>query len=35
MGGACRTHGRDEKGRDYSEDLSIEGKVLLEWSLGK
>jgi hypothetical protein len=45
MGGACSTHGRDEKcvynfdrknvnGRNHSEDLGINGKVL-EWILGK
>jgi hypothetical protein len=38
MGGACSTHGRDEmhikfqsenlKGRDHSEDLGVDGKIL-------
>jgi hypothetical protein len=45
MGGACGTHGKDEtciqysgwktlKGRDHSEDLGIDGKIILEWILG-
>jgi hypothetical protein len=23
------------KGRDYSEDLGVDGKIILEWILGK
>jgi hypothetical protein len=38
MGGSCSTHGRDEKChesenmkvRDHSEDLDVDGKVILE-----
>jgi len=43
MGGACSTHGIDEecmqdsgrslKGRDHSDDLDLDGRVLLEWTL--
>jgi hypothetical protein len=43
---ACRTHRRDEKcvqnfgrkklkGRDHSEDLGVDGRIILEWILGK
>jgi hypothetical protein len=35
MGAACSAHGRDEKGRDHSEDLDIDGKIILESILGK
>jgi hypothetical protein len=45
MGGACSTYGRDEKytenfgrkseGRDHSEDLDVDGRIILEWSLEK
>jgi hypothetical protein len=44
MGGKCSTHVRDEKfmellenlrGRDYSEDLGVDGKIILEWTLRK
>jgi hypothetical protein len=46
MGRACRTYGRNEKfvqdfGRknlkvkDHSEDLDVDGKIILEWILGK
>jgi hypothetical protein len=39
MGGACSTHGRDAykilKGRDQLEDICIDGKIILEWILGK
>jgi hypothetical protein len=45
IGGACRTDGRDEKclqyfgwkteGRDYSEHLDVDGRIILEWILGK
>jgi hypothetical protein len=46
MGWACGTLGRDEKsvqnfgrenlkGRDYSEELGICGRIVLEWILGK
>jgi hypothetical protein len=46
MGRACSTHGIDEKcvptfwsedlkGRHYSEDLGVDGHVILEWILGK
>jgi len=42
MGGACSTTGRDDKtrskcwsenmnGRDHSEDLGVEGKIISEW----
>jgi hypothetical protein len=40
MGGACGTHGRDEKynilveylkKRDHSEDLVVDRRRLLEW----
>jgi hypothetical protein len=44
--GTCSMCGRDEKciqyfwleklkGRDHSEDLGIDGKIVLEWFLGK
>jgi hypothetical protein len=26
---------RKPKGRDHSEDLGIDGKIILEWILGK
>jgi hypothetical protein len=42
MGGTFNMHGRDEifwlenlKGRDHSEDLGIDGKIILQWILGK
>jgi hypothetical protein len=45
MGGACSTNGRREinarfwsetlNGRDYWEGLDVDGKIILEWILGK
>jgi hypothetical protein len=46
MGGACSLHGRDEKciqsflsknlkGKTHLYDLSIDGRIMLEWSLGE
>jgi hypothetical protein len=41
MGGKCCMHSRDEKFKDnfgqktYSEDLGIDGKIILDWILGK
>jgi hypothetical protein len=47
MGGACTTHGRDEKfimgifwldnlqGRNIFEDLGVDGKIILKCNLGK
>jgi hypothetical protein len=45
MGGACSTHERlethmkywseNQKGRDLSEDLDVDGKIVLEFILGK
>jgi hypothetical protein len=46
MGGPRSTHGRDEKmhitfwlenlnGRKHLEDLNVDGKIILEWILGK
>jgi hypothetical protein len=46
MGGTCSTHERGKKkhikfwlknlkGRDHSDDLGVDGKILLEWILGK
>jgi hypothetical protein len=41
MGGACSTHGSDEKFRsenlkgNHSEDLSVDGNIILEWILGR
>jgi hypothetical protein len=45
MGGACSTDGRDEMhtifwlenltGRDHLEDLGVDGKIILEWIVGK
>jgi hypothetical protein len=45
MGGACNTHGRDKKctqnllgklkGGDHSEDIGVDGKIILEWILWK
>jgi hypothetical protein len=42
MGGSCSTYGSDEiclqnvgwvklKGRDHSEDLGVDGRIILEW----
>jgi hypothetical protein len=35
MGRACSTHRRDEnlKGRDHSEDLVIDGRIISVWIL--
>jgi hypothetical protein len=30
MGEACGTDRRDDKGRDYSEDVDVDGKIILE-----
>jgi hypothetical protein len=46
MGGMCSTRGSDEKciqyfgcwnvkGRDHSENLVKDGRIILEWFLGK
>jgi hypothetical protein len=46
MGGTCSRHGTDEKGiqyfawkimkgRDHAEDISVDGKITLEWILVK
>jgi hypothetical protein len=45
IGGSCSMHGKYKKyikiwsgnlkGRYYSEDLGIDGKIILEWVLGK
>jgi hypothetical protein len=46
MGGACSTHESYEKciehvywgnlkGKDHSEDLDVDWKIILEWMLGK
>jgi len=45
MGGACSTYGemrdaykvwsKNPKGRDHSEYLGVDGKIILEWILGK
>jgi hypothetical protein len=45
VGGACGTHGRDGKcikflsvnvkGKDHSEVLGVNGKIILEWIIGK
>jgi hypothetical protein len=41
MVGACSLRREDEKciqdlkGRDHSEDLSVDRKIILEWILGK
>jgi hypothetical protein len=45
MGRICSTRGRDEcvkkfwfeklKGRDHSEGRGVDGRVILEWILGK
>jgi hypothetical protein len=46
MGGACSTHRRDEnciqnflsgnlKGRDHSEDLGVDERIILEWIIDK
>jgi hypothetical protein len=42
--GECSAHARDEKclqmlveirkGRDHSEDLDIDGRIILKWNLG-
>jgi hypothetical protein len=39
MGGACSTHGslrnayKISKVRDHSEDISLDGKIILEWKI--
>jgi len=45
MGEVCSMQGRDKKciqnfywktkGRDHAEDLGIDGKIILNWILGK
>jgi hypothetical protein len=45
MSGSRSTHGRDEKcvqyffekpeGKRHSEDLGVDGRIMLEWILGK
>jgi len=46
MGGGCSTRGRDEKyiyiilvgkhdGKNHSEDLGVDAKVIFKWILGK
>jgi hypothetical protein len=35
MGRFCSTHGSYEKGRDHSKHLDVDGRVILEWILGK
>jgi hypothetical protein len=46
MGGICSTHVRVEtfyrifwmenhKGRGYSEDVGVDGRIILKWILGK
>jgi len=42
MGGTCNTHGKDKKcipanlkGIDHLEDVGVEGRLILEWTLGK
>jgi hypothetical protein len=45
MGKACRTHGekknaytilvRKPEGRDYLEDISIDGKIIFKWIVKK
>jgi hypothetical protein len=45
MGGACSTHGPDERciqnfsrkteGKGHSEDLGVDGRIILEWILEK
>jgi hypothetical protein len=43
MGGTCSMHGGDVKylqlenlkGRDQPEDLGIDGKIILEWIVGR
>jgi hypothetical protein len=45
MGGVCSTDGRDEKyiqilvgklkGRDHLEHLGADGRIILQWMLGK
>jgi hypothetical protein len=43
MDGACSTHGRNEKckqyfgrkGRDHLQDRSVDWRIILEWILGK
>jgi hypothetical protein len=42
MGGACSVHREDEKfwleslnGGDHSEDLGVDGKIILTWIFGE
>jgi hypothetical protein len=35
MGNTCKMLSKYLKGRDYSEDLGVDGKVVLEWILRK
>jgi hypothetical protein len=32
---AYKIWSEDLKGRDYSEDISVNGEIILEWILGK
>jgi len=39
MGGACNKRGRDEncipEGKRLLKDLGVDGRIILEWILGK
>jgi len=35
VGNICKVFSGRPEGRDHSEDLGIDGKIILEWILGK
>jgi hypothetical protein len=35
MRNPCKTFVESQKGRDHLEDVDVDGKIILEWILGK